>query len=164
MSNEPNDLTGFEQRLAAVPPSPGQLERDRLLFAAGRAAGRRSALAGASGLCAALALLSTGLGALLVFRPPAVVEVERVVVVHEPLPELQPAPAAPSASESSPLVAATPPPEWLEGVRQRERVLRDGVDTTPSITWAAPPAAGSKDVPDLAALRLRASSSGEELP
>jgi hypothetical protein len=163
MSDESTDLTAFKQRLAEVPPNPGRFERDALLFAAGRAAGRRGRFWPVA--AAAMALLSAGLGAVLVLRPPTAIEIERVVIVSPPNRSPTPEPG-PSAQQESPSPVSAPlASEWIEGVRLRERVLRDGVGATPSPVWAAAPLAAPSDIPDLSALRLNASpTSGEPLP
>jgi hypothetical protein len=61
-----HDLTAMEQRLAAWRPSPGALDRDRMLYDAGRAAAMAESRIRAWRLAtAALALISLGLGGLL---------------------------------------------------------------------------------------------------
>src|SRR5258708_7360012 len=129
MSNEPTDLSAFQQHLAEVAPHPGRLERDALLFAAGQAAGRRGRFWPA--LAAALALVSAGLGTTLLLRPPRVVEVERVVTVTVPvvIPTPVPVPeSVPSTNEERPSLTAAPlAPELIQGLRLRESVIRDGV-------------------------------------
>lgn len=60
-----DDLTGLERRLAAWRPSAGGLDRDRLLYEAGRAAARSEAgarLRLAMGSVAAAAIVAVGLG------------------------------------------------------------------------------------------------------
>jgi hypothetical protein len=171
MSDESTDLTPFEQRLAEVPPNPGGFQRDALLFAAGRAAGRRGRFWPAA--AAALALLSAGLGATLALRPPSVVEVERVVVVPAPPPSV-PEPAPPAQPERSSLAVAPLVPEWSEGMRLRERVARDGLGAAPPSVWLAPaplPPPGQEagglgaSVSDLSTLRLNATRlPGEQFP
>jgi hypothetical protein len=153
MSNEPTDLTGFERKLAEALPHPGGLQRDALLFAAGRAAGRRGTFwPTAAGM---LALVSLGLGGIVAFRPPAVIEVVRVEYRSAPLADRAPAPAE-SAQIRSPLASAAPlAPEWVEGLRLRERVIRDGVTSLPSPAWApAPEQPTTDEVPEMSALRL----------
>ena len=59
------DLTGLEEALARLRPSPIPLNRDRLLFEAGRAAGRAERRGWARGIAAAFALAALGLGGLL---------------------------------------------------------------------------------------------------
>jgi hypothetical protein len=168
MSNEPTDLNTFEHHLAEVAPHPGGLDRDSLLFAAGKAAGGRGRFWPL--LSAALALVSAGLATTLLLRPPRVVEVERVVTVtvEVPVPIPLPVPeSAPATSDERPPLAATPlAPEWVRGMRLRESVLREGVGVLPSTVWTAPPAQPRRpEVPDLSALRLNAPASpGEQIP
>lgn len=161
MSDESTDLNAFEKRLTQVPPDPGRLQRDALLFAAGLAAGRRGRFwpTAAGGL----ALLCLGLCLTLVLRPPAVVEVECVVIVRLPAPEPEAPPSLQQERPPQSVVAVTP--EWLEGIRLRERVLRDGLDAMTSSVWAAAPTPTTREIPGFSDLRLNASpSSGEPLP
>jgi hypothetical protein len=156
MSGELDDLTAFTRSLANVPPHPGQLNRDELLFAAGRAAGRRGPLWPAT--AAALAVLSTALGVMLVTRPPTIVEVERIVRVPTPVPT--DAPATDSAGPSDELSAPTssaPSPGLTEALRQRQRIFSDGAGEQPQTAWASQSTPLSSDIPDLSSLRLNAS-------
>lgn len=159
MSNEPTELTAFERKLAEVPPHLGGLQRDALLFAAGRAAGRRGTFWPAA--AGVLALVSLGLAGMLVFRPPAVIEVVRVEYRSAP-PTRPPAERISAPADSAqlcpPLAWAAPlAPEWIEGMRLRERVIRDGVNSMPSPAWApAPEQPTSDEVPDMSALRMNA--------
>src|SRR5437764_15312701 len=56
------DLSAVERRLAGWRPGPAGLDADAMLFAAGRAAGRRGRLP-ALALCGVLAVAAVGLGA-----------------------------------------------------------------------------------------------------
>ena len=146
MSTEPDPMKPFLDRLAKAAPHPGRLDRDALLFDAGRRSARRGAFWPLTAL--GLAVLS----AILVIRPARVVEVERIVYL--------PAPAATAVAEpaepAEPVPQAAPlPREWIDGLRLRQRVARDGVNALSSTTWAAP-ASSANDVPDFAALRLNA--------
>lgn len=160
-------LNAFARALAAAAPHPGRLDRDALLVAAGRAAqARRDRVWRYSAV--ALAFLSAGLSAAHGLRPPAVVEVPRYVYLT--------APPAPRPPEPPP--AALPEPRQLpapvsvaadgsEGLRLRERVLRDGVTALPSdsAAWHVPPRPlSARDVPELSAWpRLSGSApSGDE--
>lgn len=160
-------LTAFARILAKATPDRGSLDRDALLFAAGQAAGtRRGRLWPVA--TAALVLLSTGLAATLALRSPAVREVERVVYVPAP------APTPPAVSDSLPARAvaspAAPPlgPEWVDGLRLRERILRDGIAAMPApAVWSAAAARPlPDDLPDPSALRLHARpySTGDLFP
>ena len=154
MSAQPDDLTAFTRTLANVPPHAGNLDRDALLFAAGRAAGRRGAFWPATAVM--LAGLSAALAVALVARPPTVVEVVRLVSVPTPAtPEntaRQPVPDAPADTAPGPAAS----PDWVAGMRLRQRILRDGVGALPQAPWVAP-SPSSGDVPDLSSLRLNAS-------
>src|SRR5262249_27071189 len=89
------ELTAVERAPAGLAPSPGALDRDAPMFAAGRRSVRRGwAWPGAA---AAFALTAAALAALLVLRPspePA----ERVVYVEVPTP---PRPAPPDAADDT---------------------------------------------------------------
>jgi hypothetical protein len=161
MSGEPDDLTAFTRSLANVTPHPGQLNRDALLFAAGRAAGRRGPFWPAT--AAALALVSTVLGATLLVRPPTVVEIERIVRVPTPVPADAPAAdlAGPRDDPSTPTPSA-PSPALTEALRQRERILSDGAGEQPPAAWASQSTQPSSEIPDLSSLRLNASHSEGE--
>jgi hypothetical protein len=154
MSGEPDDLTAFTHALANVPPDPGQFDRDALLFAAGRAAGRRGGVWPVT--AAVLATLSVTLCVALVTRPPTVVEVERIVSI----------PVEPDVPGTAPLpvqhdlltVNKEPPsPSLAEMLRQRQRVLWDGVPPLPQSDWVSEsPGPSSDDVPNLLSLRMNA--------
>ncbi len=78
------ELTDFERSLAALAPSPGRFNRDRLMYEAGR----RSVLNQPRGrlwpaLAASLAAVAAG-QAIALSRPAEPKIVERVVVVREP--------------------------------------------------------------------------------
>jgi hypothetical protein len=161
MSGQADDLTPFTRALANVPPSPGRLDRDNLLFAAGRAAGRRAVVFWPV-TAAALAGLSTVLALVLLNRPPTVVE----RVVHIPAPVLPdappPAPVGPRDDHSAP-TPSSPSPSLAAALRLRQRVLREGIGEVPQVPWAAEsPASSSSEVPDLSSLRLNASHSDGE--
>jgi hypothetical protein len=168
MSAEPDDLKPFTRALAGIPPHPGQLDRDALLFAAGQFAARAGRLRRAiwPATAALFSTLSAVLAVVLVTRSPGVVEVERVVYLPAPASPKQQAPGSkddPShrtedSREASPDSSFILYPSSFssEGLRLRQRILRDGVRDVPQAPWAAPPPS-SDDVPDLASLRLNAS-------
>jgi hypothetical protein len=162
MSTPPDDLTAFARALADVPPHPGRLDRDALLFAAGRAAGRRWPLRLAAAATAILTAVSAALGVALVTRPPALVVDERVGRVPTP------APAESPRSEPGPIPEETSAPAaaaLAEGLRLRRQDLRDDVRPAPQAPWASSSAGrSSDDVPDLYSLRLNAPHSDEEPP
>jgi hypothetical protein len=154
MSGEPDHLRAFTHALAGVPPDPGRLQRDALLFAAGRAAGRRGAFWPAT--AALLAALSTALTVALVSRPANRVEVVRVLPVPRPVPADVPRPV-PAPDDRPETTEAPPSPALAEGLRLRQRVLREGVGALPQTIWTSPAPIPSPEVPDLYSLRLNAS-------
>jgi hypothetical protein len=128
------ELSDLEKLLAALPPRPATLDRDRLLFRAGQESMRRSwvwpfAAVTMSVACGCLAML-------LVLRPlpePAV----QIVHVHVP------APAAPAASDLRPVEphATTtdyrqPPSPPLSYWRMQQQALRFGVEGLPQVAAA----------------------------
>ncbi len=129
MSEVPRDpdLTAVEAALASLTPSAGCLDRDRLLFLAGRASRERGRWRWPSAAAAA-SLLAACLGAALAFRP--AVRVVVVTVEKQAPPDVVP----------SPVVAAPPdePDAWPATGYHRvlHQVLRSGLDGLP-----APPAA-----------------------
>jgi hypothetical protein len=139
-------LTQIELALAGLAPSPPRLDRDTLMYEAGRASARRES-AGRRGwlTAAAIGLVALGQGALLARRPPERV-VERLVVVREP-------------AQSEPVVIPPPPspirpgPPDL-GPSPRDRlawaVLRYGLDGLPT---PGPSAAGREEGASQQALR-----------
>jgi hypothetical protein len=167
--DENPELTAVEAVLGSLAPAPGRLDRDRVMFQAGRAAPRRSlARAGWPALAACLAAVATGEGALLSSRP-AIRYVDRVVVVREPASSPAPAP--------SPVPIAGPEPEpepklagnFLEArlpfvtltrvetdyERLRARVLKYGLDGLPEPpALAANPGTYSAVRPDESAAAL----------
>jgi hypothetical protein len=136
-------LNAFTRGLAGLAPDAGGLDRDRLLFRAGAAlAARRLRLWQA--VAGVLAVLSVGLCAALLLRPPRVIE--QVVYVPAPAPAVA-LPAQPGAPEPSffpgrpeperplgPLVRAEPEGLWL-----RQQVLQFGVEALPPApAWGGP--------------------------
>lgn len=137
------DLSATEAALAALAPAPAALDRDRLMFQAGRAAGGAAGW-GWPAATGALTALAAALALVMVLRPPVVTE---TVVVHVPV-EVTPAPAPPkpepdTPADSSPVtsrpadLAALPPvaPGYL---RLQDQILRWGLDALPAGRPAAP--------------------------
>jgi hypothetical protein len=125
MSEDVGDpgLTQLATALSALAPRPAVLDRDRLMFAAGRQSARRSRLWPC--VSALLAVLSVGLGTALVLRPEP-----RVVYVTPPAPP----PPAPAPAESREPTVAAKDDHWqeqIESLRLRNRVLRLGVEALP---------------------------------
>jgi len=141
---EPIDpgLNEVAAALGALRPNPPALDRDRLLFRAGRASAPRpwpwQLTAAVSATAAAL------LAALLVFRP-APTPVERVVVVHD----LAPAPPKPEETPAPPAAVEAAPPtySWPNTPYRRleDNVLRWGLDGVPQ---PPPSAEGPADTRD----------------
>ena len=134
---------------------PTALDRDALLFAAGRAAQARSDRVWQLST-AILSLAAASLGATLVLRPAAVVERERLVYVQTPPPAAapQPPPATPDASPPS-SIATVPDTEWAEGLQLRQRLLQEGVAglAPTSLAWSElPRPLSERDVPEISAL------------
>jgi hypothetical protein len=151
MSSQPDpnaELTAVEAALGSLAPAPGRLDRDRVMFQAGRAAPRRSlARAGWPALAACLAVVAAGEGAALSSRP-AVRYVDRVVVVREPalpapaplqtpiaVPEPEPAPKLAGEVRGALLPFLMLTRVETDYERLRAGVLRYGLDGLP-----APPA------------------------
>ena len=129
------DEAGFEATLAGLRPATAGLDRDRVMYLAGLAAGKcRQAGTIRRGAwrtawlwpCTTAAALLLALGAIgWMAAGPRVVE--RVVFVESPAPPA----ASPSVAEIAPAGAASP---WSDApyLRLRELVLSAGVDAIPS--------------------------------
>ena len=122
------DLTAIEAALGSLAPSKSRINRDRLMFEAGRAsvrpstAGRRGWVA----VAASLALVASGEGVMLARRPAPEV-VERIVVVREPA--IPPALAVPEPAPRPTGLAfdfGSSPHDRLAG-----QILRYGLDGLP---------------------------------
>jgi hypothetical protein len=156
------DLSAFARALAASTPHPGRLDRDALLFAAGQAArARRERFWQFS--TAVLAFFSVTSGTALVLRPAPVLEPVRVVYLQAPqAPTPQPQLTVPNVPFPS-LSEAPRDADATEGMRLRERVLRDGVAALPdpALVWNVPPQQpfSERDVPEFSALRQFSSPS-----
>jgi hypothetical protein len=133
MSERPHDaaLTEFERALAALEPAPPALDRDRLLFEAGRRSARRRGWPWPAA-AAALGLLAAGLGGTLLLRPAPPVVV-RVVREHT----VSPVHAPDGDSEDGPAPVGRPGYFQL-----REQLLTRGLESlpTPAPAPAEPPA------------------------
>jgi hypothetical protein len=112
------DLASVEEQLRGLRPPAADLDRDRVMFRAGRASTPRGwgwvAAAGST-------LLAAVFGALLLFRPEPQSTV-RIVYIREPAP----APEPPSSHEQPP-DRDQPAPAWLTPSRYHgveERILR----------------------------------------
>lgn len=143
-------LKGVEAAMGSLSPAPGRLDRDRVMYLAGRASARPAPLARAGwpALAAGLAALALAEGFALSGRPGARV-VERVVYVPAPPPA--PAPEKAPAVVPGPQDEGGPAPERrladgrapgrlpflalsraeTDYQRLRTRLLRDGADALP---------------------------------
>jgi len=138
MSEQTHDpeLAGFERTLKSLSPAPAAMDRDVLMFQAGRASARRN---GWRWPVATAVLASTAIVfALLWQQRPAVVIVDRPVpqiverIVYKPAPEREPEPftAVGNSPEPGPVVQTG-------YVRLRNDVLRWGMDALPHLPTAA---------------------------
>lgn len=138
MSQHPPELelTDFERSLAALTPSPGLFNRDRLMYEAGR----RSALNQPRrrlwpAIAASLAVVAAG-QAIALSRPPGPKVVERVVVVREPSarPEQPEAPVVILSRRAEPETRGRPrfeDPAGFSYLQLTRRVERFGLDGLP---------------------------------
>ncbi len=139
------DLKATEAALATLAPAPAALDRDRLMFQAGRSApaGCHWGWPVATGV---LAVAAAALVLVMVMRPPVVTETVVVRVPVEPAPA-PPPPKAVTEPPGSPEVAAlqtgaretesAAPAGYL---RLQEQILHWGLDALPSGPLAAAPA------------------------
>jgi hypothetical protein len=126
MSEVPSELKQVESLLARLAPEAGRLNRDRLLYEAGRAAAPRRI--GWPLATFALAGLTSVLSLQLATRPAPDVRTVEVVRWVNPLePRLIETPWTDGSSEAR---AAAPANNYLS---LRERVLRDGPDALPPL-------------------------------
>jgi hypothetical protein len=139
MSQTPSHLTNLESALGGLAPSAAGLNRDRLLYEAGKlAAPRRMRWPIAASVFAGLSAVL----ALQLFVSPAPRTVEVVVYVPTPTPHFE--------SESSPTVVANNDSKWGNAFHSsagymslRDQVLYFGADALP----AAPPAPNAPQEP-----------------
>jgi len=128
MPAEHDPLTELEIALSGLAPAPPRLDRDGLLYAAGRSAGARRWKQSACGLAVASLALATFIGV----RP--VREREHVVIVQAgPSAEWKPAPSPPEASRTSEAVTHAVEIERKSSsqLEMRWRMLRWGPDSVP---------------------------------
>jgi hypothetical protein len=142
-------LKAIESALGALTPAGSRMDRDRVMYLAGRAASRPDFARPRAwaALAACFAALAAGEAALLARRPPPRV-IERVVVVHEP--------AGTRAGPTPPRADAPPPRSPRESgvadvdfafgesshARLAEQVLRYGLDGLPAAPAGSRGAAG----------------------
>jgi hypothetical protein len=128
------DLTDLERRLTLWRPAPVVLDRDRMLFEAGRAAGRSEARLRAGLLStAALALVAAGLGVPLV-RERAQRHALEVRIARQSI-----AAPAPSMPEPAPPPIAIEPFAPESYLALTHRMLDGGLDDAPGSAPGMPP-------------------------
>jgi hypothetical protein len=122
-----NPDDGLEQRLRGLTPRPPAIDRDELMFAAGRAAAGRS-LSVWRGVAAASLCLALGLGAFAGLRPGSQV-VERIVYVPAPVeqPTARPTPDETPTAAPAPAMGRLADAAWS----LQRRVLAEGIDALP---------------------------------
>jgi hypothetical protein len=149
--NDP-ELARLETALAGLAPSPAAIDRDALLFNAGR----RSAARGRFWPCTAalFAVLAAGLGGALALRPGPQFT-ERVVFVPVPAATPEKVAAAPPA-EGPPTAAqklgAAAGRERLSAFALRQQALRWGVDGLPLASAGGPTLPAKGAPPNLSAV------------
>jgi hypothetical protein len=147
MSEPPRDadIMALENALAALTPLPAVVNRDRLMFQAGRASRQFWNWPWAAAT-AALALTAAGLGAALILRPAPPAE-ERLVIIHvrEPAPSAPLAPAnapkgvEPGREEPSTAELEDQPPPSIPYYQLQNQLLRWGLDSLPALPPLPPP-------------------------
>ncbi len=137
------NVSAIEAALAALAPAPAALDRDRLMFQAGRAAGGAASW-GWPAATGALTALAAALALVMVLRPPVVTQTVVVRVPAEATPAPAPPKPEPETPADSPRVTARPAevatsspisPGYL---RLQEQILRWGLDALPAGRPAAP--------------------------
>jgi hypothetical protein len=137
------ELTALGAALGGLSPAPPELDRDRLLYEAGRRSVRPPRAFGWPLAAGAFAALSAVLGLRLATAPAPPGE---RLVVHVPVPAPAPAPGAnapdsPGSSEPAPrtdVLAAEPRPTEAPYLWLRGQVLRLGPDGLPALPPAGP--------------------------
>jgi hypothetical protein len=156
MSNEPDspapepELNAIEAVLGSLEPARCRIDRDIVMFRAGKASVRRSRLGrwARDAIAASLALIALGEGILLARRPPPRI-VKEVVLIREPATAPAPAPVVPPLERSVAEVPESLPSESSLSLgqttheRQVAQVLRYGLDGLPTPPTVASPAPGS---------------------
>jgi hypothetical protein len=143
MSTERNDLNELEARLASLAPAASRASRDRAMFLAGRASAEAETARGRGvrvwlwpASTAAMALVALLLVALLVqqrqFHPPMAAGPHVPAAPRPSHDDSHLAPAVESDVDST-AVADNGGPRWSNPIylRNRERVLAEGVDALP---------------------------------
>ncbi|HVW01906.1 MAG TPA: hypothetical protein VHB77_16255, partial [Planctomycetaceae bacterium] len=158
------DVNDVERALRSLRPASPQLDRDRLMFLAGRAsvvsaAPRNAARARPSifwpSAAAAMTLVSLGLGATLALRPPVVIErVVQAPVVQQitsekelpvPRPVESPAPIAEATPIRPDAVAAASPRGGAQYLRLRDQAIARGIEFVGALSPTGGAAGASSD-------------------
>jgi hypothetical protein len=168
MSDETTDpeVTQFLRRLASAAPSAGRLDRDAVLFAAGRAS-RVKRLRAWQLTTGVLAIACAGLGSALAVRTPDIIERERVVYVEVPAskpavaqimkPAEQDTPQSVQAASASPEEPAGAAPSVYRGITVGSAHVAgwNGIHLSPL---------SEREVPEITALpAYRTTDSGDSL-
>ncbi len=154
MSNEPDspaaepELNAIEAILGSLEPARSRIDRDIVMFRAGKASVRRPRLGkhARDAIAASLALIALGEGVLLAHRPPPQI-VKEVVVIREPA--TAPAPVVPpleqSVAEATESLPSESPLSLGQTTHERQvaQVLRYGLDGLPTSPTVASPASGA---------------------
>jgi hypothetical protein len=141
MSDEPvspdPELAAMEAALAALAPARSRVDRDRVMFAAGRAAARARTGRGVwMALAASFGIVALAEAAFIARRPAVVTE--RVVVITTPGgPVPRTAPTDSAADRPGVTAEALPPLARTDYERLSDQILRYGLDGLPD----PPPAA-----------------------
>jgi hypothetical protein len=134
------ELDALADELRRLAPTPPGLDRDALLFRAGRASAGRGWLWPAA--TAVSSLTAAALGAALLLQPPPQTVVETIRVRVE-----APAPSAPPGVEPYPVAAEAPAPDDRPPhLRLQEHLLRWGLDGLGEPPQSEPPPRPSADL------------------
>jgi hypothetical protein len=137
MSEHETKLSDLERLLAALPPRPASLDRDRLLFRAGQASMKRS---WAWPLAAVTMAATTGCLATMLLVTPAPAPIVRIVRVEvpaaapAPAEDSEPAPQPPAPVHLAQASVHVPPMSYW---RLQHQAMRFGVDGLPCSACAA---------------------------
>jgi hypothetical protein len=137
--NPASDLAPFADALRRLAPQPAHLSRDALLFEAGKAAATRLPAWVWPSVAGGFAALSVVLAAFLMSAdPPAAPEVRYVYgAPSPPMPEADAVPKPEPAAKPRPLKSSEDLSETARLLRQRQDVLRWGIDMLPESKPAA---------------------------
>ena len=147
MSSETPDpqLTALARALAGLAPASGAIDRDRLMFQAGRHSARRR---GSHWLTLAFALAAVALGAGWLAWPPRERVVFVSVTVREPAAPAVPVADKPRPPDEGPPPRVVQPPAAPQGeyLRLWNLVLQSGVDALPKPPPIVAPTQAPRDL------------------